>query len=71
MYFIRNIPRKTILCYRDGSRITYATEETAKPHMEYAKHITGEEHDIIHIMGPVMPLGRIIAPWIRTYPTRP
>lgn len=69
MYYVRNITRKAVLCYRDGGRIAYASAEAAAPHAEFANQSTGDQHDVVSLAtGPFFPLGRIIAPWIRTYP---
>lgn len=65
MYYIRNIQRKTVLCYKDGGRIAYASKEAAETHAEFAVHSTDEPHDVVSLAaGPFFPLDRSIAPWL-------
>jgi hypothetical protein len=64
MYFIRNTVKNAVLTYRDGSRMSYGSQELAKNHADSATQTTGEFHDTVHVAsGPFMPLNRIKAPW--------
>ena len=65
MFYIANLETRSILTYRDSTRIVYGSEALAKNHAVIAQEKTGHPHAVMHIANfgtAVMP--RMVAPWL-------
>ena len=68
MYVIADLETRNVLTYRDGSRISYASEGLARNHAEFAQARTGHPHAVMNLLGVGLSnidrLGRQPAPWL-------
>lgn len=64
MYYIVNLETRAVLTYRDGSRLTYASEDLARSHCASVQELLGVPCAVQHIASPgIDALRRETAPW--------
>ena len=65
MFAVANLETRSILTYRDGARIAYVNEESAKRVAEHAQNLTNDPHAVIDAFNPANDaLRRHVAPWL-------